>query len=109
VTASAERAARNEVAFREVNERIADLIGAGTQVGTRLFVCECSRLGCAEALEITSEEYEAVREDGAHFVVAPGHQVDAVERVVERHARFIVVEKFGDARLTAVESDPRSA
>jgi hypothetical protein len=108
LTAPTERAARTEVVLREVNERIADLIGAGTDVGTRLFICECSRLGCAEALEITSNEYEAVRRNGARFVVTHGHVADDVERVVERHARFLVVEKLGEARLTAIESDPRS-
>lgn len=63
-----------------------------------LFVCECSRERCAEALEITREEYEAVRRHNGRFLLAAGHQVDKIERVVDERARYVVVEPLGQAQ-----------
>jgi len=106
---SVERAATNQVLFREVNERIAKLSEPMLQDGVRLFACECSRDDCTDALEITLVEYEGVREDGARFVIVPGHEIDALERVVAGNRRFSVVEKLADARAVSVEHDPRRA
>jgi hypothetical protein len=36
--------------------------------------------------------------DPARFPVLPGHQVASVEKVVEEHERYVVVEKLGDAK-----------
>jgi hypothetical protein len=95
--AAVEKAARNQVVFREVNERIAELTGLLNATGFNLFICECSDPGCAESLEITSGEYEAVRADGARFVIANGHETPEVEQVVDGNRRFIVVENTGAA------------
>jgi hypothetical protein len=54
------------------------------------------------------DEYEAVRRIPTHFVVAPGHDVPEIERVVEKTERYVVVEKVGDAGGFAVQLDPRS-
>ena len=105
--ATVEKNALNQVAFREVNERIAELAEEWNQVGTALFVCECSDPACAEALEIEPDEYEQVRADGARFVILKGHELPEVERVVDGNGRFIVVEKIGRAATVARESDPR--
>jgi hypothetical protein len=98
---------RYQVAFREVNERIAQLSGEWNVTGVGLFICECSDLECAEALEITPAEYERVRADGARFVVRAGHQLPELEPVVEGNSRFLVVEKIGPARTIARASDLR--
>ena len=45
---TAERPARSQVLFREVNERIAELSMPLEGVGMNLLVCECSDVGCAE-------------------------------------------------------------
>jgi hypothetical protein len=42
-----EKAARNQVVFREVNERIAELTGLFNETGVNLFICECSDPACA--------------------------------------------------------------
>lgn len=95
--AAVEKAARNQVVFREVNERIAELTGLLNETGFNLFICECSDPACAESLEITAAEYEAVRADGARFVIVRGHEIPEAERVVDGNGRFIVVEKTGAA------------
>lgn len=106
-TAAVEDKASQQALFREVNEHIAEVGGAWSETGVRLFICECSDPACAEALEITPAEYEQVRADGARFVVLAGHQLPEVERVVEGNNRFLVVEKFGAAAVVAHASDPR--
>jgi hypothetical protein len=42
-----------------------------------------------------------------HFAVLPGHDVPTVERVVETNERYVIVEKFGEAAITAIKLDPR--
>jgi hypothetical protein len=86
-----EQLARNEVLFREVNERIAGLVGL--QDGPLEFLCECSDVACTDAIKLHLEEYETVRTGSKLFVIAPGHELQAVERVVEEHDRFLVVER----------------
>jgi hypothetical protein len=39
--------------------------------------------------------------------VRPGHEIPDVERVVERHDEFVVVEKFGESPKAAIRLDPR--
>jgi hypothetical protein len=99
--------ARRQVVFREVNERIAELTGLLNETGVNLLICECSDPGCAESLEITPEEYEAVRADPARFVVLRGHQMLEGERVVDGNGRYLVVEKLGVAAEIADAHDPR--
>jgi hypothetical protein len=101
-----EQAARNQLVFREVNERIAEL-NERNQSDSGIFICECSDPACAVAIEITAEEYEAVREEGARFVVVSGHQIPELERVVDGNDRFLVVEKVGAAGEIAHADDPR--
>jgi hypothetical protein len=86
--------ARRQTVFREVNENIASLTILA-EIGCQLFICECSNTACAESLELTVEEYEAVRAHPTRFVVKPGHQLAGIERVVEGNGRFLVVEKIG--------------
>ena len=108
LTAALERKANQQVLFREVNERIAELPGEWSETGVGLFVCECSDPACTGALEISPAEYEQVRADGARFLVLAGHQLPEVERVVGGNDRYLVVEKFGEAAAIARASDPRN-
>jgi hypothetical protein len=107
---AAERVARNEDLFREVNERINDIakkldLGEPTLA---TFVCECSRTDCAEQIELTLEEYAWVRTEGRRFVCVPGHQDPELETVVLEVERYIVVEKNDTAGAVAEALDPRS-
>ena len=107
-----ERRARNEALFREVNERVEEvssrlspLEGESALTG---FICECSREDCTDLVETTTGQYEAVRSDPRRFLILPGHEDLQVDRVVERHPGFLVVEKFGEASEIAIERDPRA-
>ena len=110
--ADRERRARNEALFREVNERVEEVssrLSYDDAADLTGFVCECSREECTDLIEITYSQYEAVRSDPRRFLVRPGHEDLKVDRVVEEHPGFLVVQKFGEAGEIAVERDPRSS
>jgi hypothetical protein len=103
-----ERYVRNEWLFREVNERISEVNPDFELGGLLEFLCECGQKECLETLPITRSDYERVRSEGDRFVIKPGHQAPAVERVVEEHPGFLVVMKVGEAGEESEEQDPRS-
>lgn len=98
VEPSAERAARNEVLFREANakidERRAEL---GVNAERTPYLCECEDERCNAVLLLSHDEYDAVRRGGARrFFVLPGHVGDH-SRVVDDRGAYLVVEKVGAA------------
>ena len=104
---SDEQLARNESAFRKVNEGIdagRGLTGADQVIA---FVCECGRLGCTEMMDVSVSAYQAVRSSGRKFIVRPGHVDPGTERVVAEHDGYVVTEKTGVAGEKAEELDPR--
>ena len=108
----AERNATNQNVFREVNERVVavhrGMDGAPAEPGSLLEVfCECGRAGCIERIALSRAEYERVREDSTHFVLAPGHDVTLVERLIARTERYVIVENEGRAAELARAADPR--
>jgi hypothetical protein len=108
-----ERQARNEALLREVNERI-ESVGAGTpgvgEEGYLEFLCECGQGERCElsAVRLTVAEYEEVRTQDDRFAVYPGHENPALERVVKRTERYVLVDKVSDAE-PFVADDPRGA
>jgi hypothetical protein len=101
------RVARNEAVFREINER---KIENDNNELWLTFVCECANETCEEQIELTPEEYERVRQKPTQFLVKPDedHLVPDVERVVEQHQRYWVVEKEGKTAAMTAQLDPRS-
>jgi hypothetical protein len=92
------RAARNQALFRVVNEKLKDINSVFEHVvGSNAIACECADLQCIETVEIAREEYDEVRANPRHFVVAPGHIYPDVERVVREGKGYTVVEKTGCA------------
>jgi hypothetical protein len=100
-----QRVAMNEATFRKVNEGME----AGQEgSGLMRFVCECGRLRCTELIELTREEYEGIRRDPRRFAIVEGHEILEAEEIVERHDRYLVVEKNAGPEAEIVEhTDPR--
>lgn len=88
----AEKIAKTESLFREVNERIAEN-AERFDSGATEFVCECADPSCTERVDVTLEQYESVRSDGATFLLANGHEDERVEGVVKADGDVAVVEK----------------
>ena len=103
-----ERAATSESLFRDVNEQIERLGDLALHGNRFAAVCECSDPGCFQSVEVSRREYEAVRAHADRFVVAVGHELLEIERVVDRDERFVVVEKVGAAAAIVRELDPRA-
>ena len=78
--------------FRDVNERIstvADRSLAESKIG---FVCECSDRSCVEKVYLALMEYESLRGQPDHFVIAPGHNAAPYQRMIEENDRFALVK-----------------
>jgi hypothetical protein len=98
----AERIGRNEDLFRKVNDQIEGVNEAfGVFTGTMSILCECGKIECIEQIELTLDDYRELRTDPTRFAVKPGHELPDVERVVERHEGYFVVQKKegGPAKL----------
>lgn len=99
------RIARNQVLFREVNERISEVLcseGDPTE-----YLCECTDGNCVGTVSLEREEYERIRSSPNHFVVLPGHELLEVERIVHQNERFVTVENTVEVSIAA-RNDPRS-
>jgi hypothetical protein len=99
------RAALNQSQFRRLNESINQL--HATSAFTE-YECECTQKTCEARVSLSADEYEEVRGDPTHFVVATGHVLLDAERVVRETPRYQVVEKLGIAAEVAVKLDPRA-
>jgi hypothetical protein len=99
-----DRIARNETLFREVNERVKEVVPVE---GGIQFICECGDEACIEQVTLSVEEYERIRSDPVEFFVKPGHQIPEVEEVVEEHDRFLRVRKHVEEQDIARKTDPR--
>jgi hypothetical protein len=98
------RVATNQALLRRVNEamrfhRVDDVVA---------FRCECGQLGCNRLIGLTRAEYTAVRAHRRRFAVVAGHEVVEIERTVEHHDRYAVVETDDPAATTVAEqTSPR--
>jgi hypothetical protein len=82
---------RTSMLFREVNDRIDELLqssGAEEEVD---FLCECPSPRCVRALRLGRLEFERIRATGA-FIVAPACARSAA--AIERTANYVVVGAF---------------
>lgn len=69
-----ETAIRNELLFREANERIAERRDELDAVeGLTPFLCECEDEACTAIVRLAPDDYRRVRDDPACFFIVPGH------------------------------------
>ena len=104
------RIAHNQAMFREVNERLDELIETFKHTGEETsFVCECANTDCTEHVAMDASRYDRMRAHPTPFVVAPAesHVFPEAERVIERTESFWIVEKVEKAGEEAARLDPR--
>jgi hypothetical protein len=106
-TRSEERAARNEVLFREANERLGDKRQELEITGRTPFLCECGDPSCTELLRLSLEEYEHVRTNASWFLIVAGHDAQDAT-LAEDHDGYVIVGKHGVAGRIAEEENPRT-
>ena len=107
----AERVARNDALFREANERILSAADSMELDHSEAlpFLCECADESCTTVLQLSEDEYEAVRAHPTHFINARGHAANGGRwvRVLDEFDRYTVVEKIGAAAEIVAELDSR--
>jgi hypothetical protein len=86
---------RNQHIFREVNERIAQITLRQEALDAE-FLCECGRHDCTSAITLDVNEYESLRAEDGFFILASGHAVEEVDRVVESRDGYEVVVAVGE-------------
>jgi hypothetical protein len=82
---------RSQILFREVNERLREVVGSFD--GPLEFLCECSDEDCIETIGLSVEQYEHVRSNPNLFVIGLGHETPEVDRVVDQIDGYLLVEK----------------
>ena len=102
---SADRAAKNEELFREVNSNIAKLESLFGHERTLELICECERVQCHDGLEVELTAYADARSSALRFFVLPGHENPEIEKVVLRAPKYLVVEKVGEAARTILDDE----
>ena len=102
------RDSQKQVSCREANESAARALGEGPADRTGRFRCECGDQACSTSITLSLADYELVRRDAAHFVIARDHENPESERVVEENELFAIVEVLGHDELQlARRTDPR--
>jgi len=105
-----ERIARNESAFRKLNESLeASVQRRSSEDDLGGFVCECGDENCEEIVRLTIAAYEEIREDSRLFFVKPGHEMQQAEDVVRKGDGYFVVRKHVDVADIAQSGDPRAS
>jgi hypothetical protein len=100
------QAAAAEINGRQVNEAIEP---RGDRAEVAVFVCECGYIGCNETVAMSVAEYEAVRTSFDRFLVVPGHEIETVDEILERHPTYlVVVKRKPEAKEMAKATDRRS-
>jgi hypothetical protein len=94
-TGRAERLARNEARWRELNSELErGLSDIQRDPDERAaFVCECARTDCVQMVKLPLDEYQRWHADDRRFVVLPGHEFQDVEKVLEATEDYFVIEK----------------
>jgi hypothetical protein len=104
------RLVENEVLFRGVNEATgATAARLGSDQHLYEFMCECSDPSCGRRIRLTLGEYESVRSRGDQFALISGHEDERIERIVEHHDRYEVVQKTGLGADVARHLDRRDS
>jgi hypothetical protein len=102
-----ERLAGNEAMFRTANERMSGWEEHRINGAEELYFCECADEDCREKVSLRKADYEKVRSDSRHFLIAPGHEIPDIETVIEKHGGWVVIEKNPEVTATVEALDPR--
>ena len=105
----ANRVAANEASFREINATLHEgLSKAEREEGEPVaFVCECGLASCHSLVRMPIERYQGARAHPARFVIVPGHEIADVERVLEHHDTWAIVEKLDRADVLDIVGAPK--
>lgn len=101
------RQIENEMIFRRINEKVGDGLGAldamhiedgnvhliRDELLMLRFKCECSDEDCNDRIALELNKYQVIHEDRDAFIVKINHQVDPIEKVIQKEENYNVVRK----------------
>lgn len=101
------RQIENEMIFRRFNEKVGDDLGALDAMHIEdgnihllrddllmlRFKCECSDENCDARIALELSKYQKIHEDRDAFIVKTDHQVDPIEKVIQKEETYNVVRK----------------
>jgi hypothetical protein len=89
-----ERLKENQQTFKLANERFVSLIAERRLAVDHVpFLCECADATCMARVELTLEDYHAVRAHERHYLMLPEHLRSPGEVIVERRDGYEITEK----------------
>jgi hypothetical protein len=88
------QARENQEAFTRANEQIRETAERYDFDTSVPFLCECAERTCMQSVRLSLTTYRKARVALGAFIVLPGHENGAVERVVARRDGYLLVEKF---------------
>ena len=89
-----ERLVQNEKRLKRANELVDARREDELRGRKELFLCECSNNDCTSTLQLRWDEYRDVRRNANRYVIRPGHETADVDRVLEQHDGYVLVEKI---------------
>lgn len=103
-----QRQVENEAVFREANERVQHELKELTQTAVDHghadilekgdldlhFMCECSNEECKERIMLSYNTYTSLHRNRRHFLIKPGHDTPAIEKIVAKTPEYSIVEKL---------------
>jgi hypothetical protein len=92
--------------FREANERIRAAAEEHEMAHAIPFLCECPEPECTELVQLSMDEYQAVRSQPARFLQIPEHQSDG-DRIVAQRTGYVITEN--GERAGEVAAAPEAA
>jgi hypothetical protein len=90
----------NEFGAKILNEERADKAIKSRRSGTlsvqseMLFQCECDDSACAQAIFMSTEEYQRVHAKTKYFVVIPAHVQLDLEEIINSFSNYVLVGKY---------------
>ncbi len=83
-----------ERVLRRANEIIAEHLEAvATPPVSGGFVCECTDERCTDPIDLPLVDFRRIQRQRNCFVVAPGHELADLERLVEENDGYVVVHR----------------
>jgi hypothetical protein len=94
---SEQRLIENEATQRTENEKARrTLVNIITSDDVINFICECSDDACGERIALTNHQFLDLHRNSREFVIKPGHQTVAIEKVVAETPEYFIVRKHTD-------------
>ena len=98
-TPSERRLVENEQIMESLNRRLEERIeeirsesGGDPDADVRFF-CECSDIACRGRIALEPSRFEEIHRDPALFIILPGHENSAIEKVVDTWGDHVIVRK----------------